>query len=159
MEIQLTNEDRAILLIDKISTYLLESVKDIGSISVFVSDKNKRPEFLESRLSIFPLLIVGGINNRDLSIDFRSMSEVKMSEETFTLNVGGTTIYKTVRELKKDLLEMFPEIKDEGLYEKNLYFNENTIKEAVKSPNSKIAAKELDSDLDNKKVSHRSVKI
>lgn len=159
MDIQLTNEDRAILLIDKVSTYLLESVKDISSISVFVSDKNKRPEFLESRLSIFPLLIVGGINNRDLSIDFRSMSEVKMSEETFTLNVGGNTIYKTVRELKKDLLEMFPEIRDENLYEKNLYFNENTIKEAVKSPNSKIAAKELDSDLDNKKASHRSVKI
>lgn len=159
MDIQLTNEDRAILLIDKISTYLLESVKDISSISVFVSDKNKRPEFLESRLSIFPLLIVGGVNNRDLSIDFRSMSEVKMSEETFTLNVGENTIYKTVRELKKDLLEMFPEIKDESLYEKNLYFNENTIKEAVISPNSKIAAKELDSDLDNKKVSHRSVKI
>lgn len=159
MDIQLTNEDRAILLIDKISTYLLESVKDIGSISVFVSDKNKRPEFLESRLSIFPLLIVGGVNNRDLSIDFRSMGEVKMSEETFTLNVGGNTIYKTVRELKKDLLEMFPEIRNENLYEKNLYFNENTIKEAVISPNSKIAAKELDSDLDNKKVSHRSVKI
>lgn len=159
MNIEITNEDRAILLADKITNYILETVEGISTVSVIINDKKAWPAFLEKRLSIYPLFITGGIGNRDLKIDFRSIVPSKMSEETFTLNIDGKKVYKTTRQLKEDFLQMFPEIKEENIYEKELYFNEVTVKEAVLAPNAKIAAKELDSDLNNQKNTHKSMKI
>lgn len=158
MDIQLTNEDRLILLTNKIMNFLSENIEGLDRTLVIVSNKEEKPEFFAPQISIYPMCIVGVLKDRELVIDYREVSSVKMSEETFKLK-SDKNEFKTAREIKSIIFEKFPEIKDETMYEQEKYLNSSDIKSLLLAPNAKVDAMALDVELDDKKPKVKHSKI